>query len=199
LDPAKPIKGQSANLNTSQNEMMDQIRADYGIKGGNVVKGHLLNDNLGGNALSTNLYPITKAANSAHLGYVENIAKLELWKHGKGIYYSVEVDGVPKITKPHASFVCQINHWDPATEKVGDQIAHVSVNSNLEDFGSKGAYHDVEDMESGEDLDREKNPRKPPGFHAPSTSVGGLSADEERLRNKDNDKTLGSDLWWQKK
>lgn len=197
LDPAQPIRGQSANLNTSQDDMMNTIRDSYGIKGGNVVKGHLLNDNLGGSALSNNLFPITKGANSAHLGYVENVAKLELWKQGQGIYYRVDVDGAANINTPEARFICLIKEWNPKTNKTGDQLLNVGVTSNLNDYGSKGAYHDVEDMDdSSEEVDREKNPKKPPGFSNPANSVGGLEDFEVKLRNDDNSKTLIPNIKW---
>lgn len=191
LDPTQPLRGQSANLNTSQDEMMGQIRADYGIKGGNVVKGHLLNDNLGGSALSTNLYPITKAANSAHLGYVENVAKDIQWSEEEGIYYRVDVDGTPDISQAAAAFDCEIHEWNPKKDKIGKQLLGVKVNSNLDDVSSKGAYHDVEDIDMGEEPEREKNPKKPKGFVNPATREGDLEQWEKNLRNKDNAKTLG--------
>lgn len=197
LDPAQPIRGQSANLNTSQDDMMNTIREGYGIKGGNVVKGHLLNDNLGGSALSNNLFPITKGANSAHLGYVENVAKLELWKQGQGIYYRVDVEGAANINTPEAKFICLIKEWNPKTDKTGGQLLKVGVTSNLNDYGSKGAYHDVEDMDdSDEEVDREKNPKKPPGFVNPATKVGDLADFEVDLRNNDNNKTLIPNIKW---
>lgn len=189
LDPNNPLRGQSANLNSSQNDLMSDIREEYGIKGGGVVKGHLLNDNLGGSALSTNLYPITKGANSAHLGYVENIAKHEQWSEEEGIYYEVTVDGTPKITSATAAFDCEIHEWNPKKNEIGKQLLGVRVNSDL---NSVGSYHDVEDIDMDEEPVREKNPKKPKGFQHPATREGELEEWEKKLRKKDNKDKLGS-------
>lgn len=196
LDPAEPIRGQSANVNKSQDTMMQAIRDNWGIKGGNLVKGHLLNDNLGGNALSYNLYPISKPANSAHLGYVENLAKQELWKHGHGLYYKVAVDGKPNVNTATSAFKCELKVWNPKTKKYGEQLLKLNVNSDLNDVKSKDAYHDVYDVYSS-DPDRYGNPLKPKGFKEPTKSVGNLSDTEKQYRDKDNANTLSSDMqWW---
>jgi hypothetical protein len=189
LDPKKPIKGQSASLNKSQEEMMAAIRVHYRLtqKPGSVVKGHLLNDNLGGPALSNNLYPITKGANSAHLGYVENVVKQSVWNDDEGIFYQINVNGNPDITDPIASFDCLIHEWNPkkGKESIGKKVQyHRVVNSDLGNAVSKSAYHDVDDMEEDE-ATRERNPRKPDGFVDPATTVAELTPHEEMLRNQD--------------
>lgn len=55
---------------------------------GIIVEGHLWNDNLGGNALNINLFPMTRAANKDHLTYVENLAKSYIY-NGVPIYYNL--------------------------------------------------------------------------------------------------------------
>jgi hypothetical protein len=84
LDEDEPIKGQEAAVNASQEELMMRLRKkylgkQYKKKAGHFVKGHMLNDNLGGTALNENLFPITVMANKQHLSYVENKVKARLW------------------------------------------------------------------------------------------------------------------------
>lgn len=60
------------------------------------VKGHLLNDNLGGPGTEENLFPITEKANKAHSAQVEE--ELKKWVNTMGfyIYYEVEVKSIDK-------------------------------------------------------------------------------------------------------
>lgn len=183
LDPNDMEQGQSANLNTSQNEMMDAIRGQWGISGGGLVKGHLWNDNLGGSAMNYNLYPITKAANSDHLGFVENLAKHLVWGR-QPIYYSVEVDAVPDITEPKAEFDCEVREWDPQTEKIGNLVSEpVTITSDLRDVG---AYNEAYETYTGNPADRQKRPRKPKWAKNPKTRVGELTKQE--LWERENQK-----------
>ncbi len=176
LDPNNMQQGQSANLNTSQDDMMSAIRNQWGITGGGLVKGHLWNDNLGGSAMNYNLYPITKAANSDHLGYVENKAKEYVWSHGKPIYYRVEVDANPDINDPKAEFDCEIREWDPNTEALGSLLfGPVTIESDLNDVG---AYNEAYETYTGNPADRQKRPKKPKWAKTPKTKVGELTKKE---------------------
>lgn len=176
LDPNDMKHGQSANLNTSQDPMMSEIRQQWGIKGGALVKGHLWNDNLGGSAMNYNLYPITKAANSDHLGYVENKAKEYIWQHQQPIYYKVEVDGTPDINSAKAEFDCEIRAWNPNTNKLGNLLfGPVTIVSDLNDVG---AYNEAYETYTGNPADRQKRPKKPKWATSPKTKVGELSKQE---------------------
>ncbi len=194
LDPAQPLRGQSANINTSQNDMMSAIRNRYGLKGGQVVKGHLLNDNLGGTALSNNLFPITKAANGAHLGYVENLAKEDLWSKGMGVFYQVRVRGHANIKSPKSAFECKLQQWNPSSNKVVGGALTLSVNSDFGNAVARTAYHDVDAMDVDDDYEfgRVKNPHKPQGFMEPAKKVGSLNSLEAKARNFDNNNKLSS-------
>ncbi len=176
LDPNNMQQGQSANLNTSQDQMMSAIRNQWGITGGELVKGHLWNDNLGGSAMNYNLYPITKAANSDHLGYVENKAKEYVWNHRKPIYYRVEVDANPDINDPKAEFDCEIREWDPNTDALGSLLfGPVTIESDLNDVG---AYNEAYETYTGNPADRQKRPKKPKWAKNPKTKVGELTKQE---------------------
>lgn len=175
LDPQDMHQGQSANLNVGQNDMMTAIRTMWGIRGGDVVKGHLWNDNLGGSALNINLYPITKAANSDHLGYVENKAK-ECIARQIPIYYKVEVDAKPDITEPTADFDCEIRQWDPISGMPGKLLIEpVTVSSDLR---TVHAYNEAYETYTGYVADRQKRPRLPKWLKSPKTRIGELTQQE---------------------
>lgn len=190
LHPNDMRQGQSSGLNVGQDEMMDTIRDVYGIKGNNVVKGHLLNDNLGGLALNDNLYPITGAANKNHLNYVENAVKQANWIQAKGLYYKVEVDANPTIDDPEADFDCVLKEWNPKTNDLGkDIIPPTSIPSDLEDVAGKGYHLAPFNTYTGEEVNPVKRPRKPKSALKPKTKVSELTKQEkeDRLSDMNND------------
>ena len=176
LDPNHMPHGQSANINKSQDDMMAAIRKGWKIVGGGVVKGHLLNDNLGGTALNNNLYPITRAANKDHLMYVENVVKDMVWNDHTGVYYEVKVEGNPTIKDPTATFHTRIAEWNPKTDKYGKVVKTISVPS---DFKSVSKYHQVFDTDDpNADLETTTNPHKPKWALHPKTKVSELTKQE---------------------
>jgi len=82
-------KGEEARKNKDQDDMMADYKNKTGLKREKLVKGHLLNEYLGGKAKNSNLYPITDGANYDHLGYVENYVK-KLVLAGRTVKYEVE-------------------------------------------------------------------------------------------------------------
>jgi hypothetical protein len=181
LDPASPIRGWSANLNKSQTEMMSTMRSYHGITGGDLVKGHLLNDNLGGTALGENLFPITRGANSSHLKYVENIAKNYAWQ-GTGVYYKLVVSGAPNINATSSNFLTSIAEWNPNTNQYG-QMEYINVESDLNQVRDYEAAYNPDDF--NEELSREKNPSKPKHFGEPAKNVRDLQDWETNARSGD--------------
>lgn len=182
LDPKSPIRGWSANLNKSQNGMMTAMRNYHNITGGDLVKGHLLNDNLGGTALGENLYPITRGANSSHLGYVENIAKNHAWK-GKGLYYRLVVQGDPSIDATYSNFLTTIGEWDPSSNQISSET-NINVESDLTQVRDYESAYNPEDF--NEHLSREKNPLKPSNIADPAKNVSDLSDQEQLARSNDS-------------
>lgn len=185
LDPTDMPRGWSANLNNSQDAMMDAIRERWDIVGGDVVKGHLLNDNLGGTALGNNLYPITRGANKDHLSYAENAVKSRIWSKQLGMYYSVNVVGTPNVDENIAYFDCVFKEWD--TAKPGDTSGKavtpaVTVFSNLEDAR---ATEMVWGFGHKNEPSRHKPTKRPKGFDKPKTKVGELDDDEVDMRDDD--------------
>ncbi len=89
LSQDSPI-GSEAGKDTSQNAMMDNLEKTLGDKRTKYIKGHLLNDHLGGPARPYNLFPITDQANSDHLVFMEKYVKAEVEK-GYVMYYKVNI------------------------------------------------------------------------------------------------------------
>ncbi|WP_323813553.1 eCIS core domain-containing protein [Cellvibrio sp. NN19] len=58
------------------------------------IKGHLLNHHIGGLGNNANMYPITAAANSAHLHQIETQVKNWVIQHHYWVYYSVDVNNI---------------------------------------------------------------------------------------------------------
>lgn len=74
------------------------------------IKGHLINHHLGGPGIASNLYPISRSANSNHCNYVENavINNLGNLPAGSGILYSVEVtEAEHLVSNPKCKLTCE--------------------------------------------------------------------------------------------
>ena len=86
LDPADSVKGSTP---AGQESMMANLRMRYGYKGNGLVRGHLLNHDLGGKGIPENLFPITAEANHIHRDSVETPTKEMLYK-GYDVVYKIE-------------------------------------------------------------------------------------------------------------
>ncbi|MCI5149575.1 MAG: hypothetical protein D3916_09345, partial [Candidatus Electrothrix sp. MAN1_4] len=99
-------------------------------KGGAVyIKGHLLNDNLGGPGIEKNLFPITQQANSDHHNKIEKDAKNIINKEGLLAFYRVVVSpGTPErisgfehesnhMFKVDSTFTCILDTYKKTGEK----------------------------------------------------------------------------------
>lgn len=104
LDPKEPVHGSSPGSSV-QSDLMQNLK-DRGYK--RMIRGHLLNGQLGGLGIAANLFPITSQANSKHKNYVENKIKDKV-NQGYLVNYSVNVNSAYDITNPNADFVCHAN------------------------------------------------------------------------------------------
>lgn len=85
------------------------------------IKGHLLNDNIGGPGTAANLFPITALANAEHEQNVEWAVKD--WVNNKRgwAYYKVEANIVAQGTDfVDADFVCTFDTLDAAGKRTGN-------------------------------------------------------------------------------
>ncbi len=107
LDPDNPVRGSATGVNS---DWMKWIRNHY--KKANVVRGHLLNHDLGGFGIEENLYPISTKANADHSAKVEQNVKGHLsdlysktTSQNPGyVHYRVNVDELQSYEK--AQFLC---------------------------------------------------------------------------------------------
>lgn len=100
------------------------------------IRGHLLNEHLGGEGDANNLFPLTGNANSQHLHSTESKIKNWVKEKNRWVFYNVRVDNVSKkldLSGPkknpknyvNCTFVCTANQKDAAGEikdKLSTQI-----------------------------------------------------------------------------
>lgn len=110
LDPQDQVDGSDTSQNDAQRPILNSVRALY--PGANMVRGHLLNAHLGGDAKDGNLYPISTTANNAHKDRVEYPVKGAMTQGG--VEYQVDVvNAVHSDATPNADFRCRAWHWQP--------------------------------------------------------------------------------------
>lgn len=118
IDAADPITGSAPKSSEQQPEMYQRLKAHYGQ---GFVRGHLLNDNLGGVGEVYNLFPITYSANSEHKitaeGHLKRYMRTEQAamknKLGGPYFVHYRVTAVPDnggdlTTNASARFLCEM-------------------------------------------------------------------------------------------
>jgi hypothetical protein len=117
-DPLGPNHAQGSGPSASAlSGVMDSLITEPGARNpSKYIKGHLLNDNVGGPGTAENLYPITAEANAAHVRNVESTVKTWVNTNKYWVYYSVQVNSISEhITHAgqkhgdnwiNANFVC---------------------------------------------------------------------------------------------
>lgn len=133
LVPHKPLKGSSPGSSKEHDLLMKELRIHYPGEG--FLRGHLLNDNLGGPGIWENMFPITAKANGSHLYDVEKPVKQALLdayelnektvsKDKYSVHYAVEAVSTGQmdefIEDPRASLHCT---WK-VEPKVSDKDMH---------------------------------------------------------------------------
>jgi hypothetical protein len=119
------------------------------------IKGHLLNDHVGGPGLSFNLFPITADANAKHLAYVEKFVKAQLHA-GYVIYYELRVShkapqDVNKDGKKPYSIDADFNFYWYLLDTSGKQIKAVHNNKIESIYNTTGSVpFDVTSEYAGE-------------------------------------------------
>jgi len=126
LDPAHPKKGSEPGAGV-QAGLMGYLK---GLTYKRMVRGHLLNGQLGGLGIAANLYPITTQANAKHKNHVENKVKDYVQKEpadgtGRRLLYTVDVaqQGSWKADKPDVYFNCLIQWEGTSTALVSEKIS----------------------------------------------------------------------------
>lgn len=99
------MKGENSKADKDQKKWMNKMPGGSAVRGNYTggsriyVRGHLLNDNLGGPANDHNLFPITNDANAQHKSAVEEYIKKGI-ENGYSYDYNVEITNVSEQTLP---------------------------------------------------------------------------------------------------
>ncbi|MBS1130155.1 MAG: hypothetical protein H6R16_1157 [Proteobacteria bacterium] len=111
----------------AQSTLMSKLETDPGESSPDkFIRGHLLNEHIGGVGDATNLFPITGNANSRHLHSTESRVKRWVDVPGNWVFYEVTVDGISSrlnasdVTQNYvnATFNCRaVLKDDDGTEK----------------------------------------------------------------------------------
>ncbi|MDR3705699.1 MAG: DNA/RNA non-specific endonuclease [Paludibacteraceae bacterium] len=128
LDPNNPVNGSEPGNSELYGSMNDLKKQGYN----SMIKGHLINSQLGGPGGSENLFPITTQANNLHKLYAENKIKQEVTNRNgtnNGVYYSVEATKTTRSTEfPSAAFTCEAYEWDVSK---GANLGAVNTNKPI--------------------------------------------------------------------
>ncbi len=149
----------SPPLGGALNLLMKHLPTDPSSKNDEkYIKGHLLNDNLGGPGSAQNLYPITADANSQHVRQVESVVKNWVNNEGYWVYYKVQVAN-EKVNlangEINADLVCEAARLDVDGNKsfkgainttihseLGKKRTHTQNKINKDEFSNKDAIKD---------------------------------------------------------
>lgn len=155
LDPKDPVIG--SETDKPQKDLLAAVKAKAS-RASAMVRGHLLNHDLGGYGVAENLYPITTSANGKHKDFVENAVQKELDKanknttaterdqgNGKGIYYQVQVGNAQfdtdNLVANPVSFICtakELTNVGPAQNgSQGNVLFNTTIVSNTKGVEAK--------------------------------------------------------------
>jgi hypothetical protein len=118
---------------SSQKKLMNLLPTDPHLSNKNkYIRGHLLNDNLGGPGTPNNLFPITANANKEHESIIESKVKQWVNNEKQWVTYNVKVRrGKVDLANGivNSVFACTASVWDP---KTNTEIDRISANINSE-------------------------------------------------------------------
>lgn len=143
LDPNDPKQGSTTAAAWGvHKQLMERLKEIWNTGLFGIVRGHLLNDHLGGQAIPENLFPIARAANACHLYQVEGYVK-HLVYNGRTVQYDVTVyneDGTQDFNEdnPRTIFHCEVDTVD------SEPAVHVSY--NVESDISKNSTNESRDI-----------------------------------------------------
>lgn len=135
-----PIYGSSTSQESSLEGLMAALKERYSQnKDVKLLKGHLLNHDLGGRAIPENLFPITYEANSKHKTHVEHPVETMLYKSknkDQYVHYIVNVDVKSKVSQkfypqihPKCELKCEWCLKDKNDDKIIDKDDEKIVSS----------------------------------------------------------------------
>lgn len=124
---------------SGQSDLMRRLTTTDAPANQKFVRGHLLNDLVGGEGRPRNLFPITAAANQAHERQIESRVKQWVNVNRYWVYYKVEVavgaleikDATKKMTnKVNSRLICEASVYDLEGDKRNTIKATISSTFN---------------------------------------------------------------------
>ena len=125
----------------AQSNLMSKLEttgSGEGSKNKFYIRGHLLNDNVGGPGEDYNLYPITSDANGEHERKIESKVKDWVNTERLWVYYKVSVtenlaklDATPASNKVNADFVCEAAIMGTGGSKIGTTTVTIKSEYNV--------------------------------------------------------------------
>lgn len=169
----------------SQKKLMNKLPTDPNLSNENkYIRGHLLNDNLGGEGEPYNLFPITANANKEHERVIESKVKKWVNDERQWVFYHVKVNNI--VDKSNIGYVdavldCQANVLDPVTLNPINSIK-AQIVSDYKNVKSADDKHAKDDGSRGT-----------VGNDAKSHNV--LLSTSKKIKEKLDDETYGH-LWF---
>lgn len=141
LDPNDPITGSSASGEAHVHmHLLHYLKNKWGSS---IIRGHLLNDHLGGLSVEENLFPISSNANKEHLNKIERFVKALVYRgnpeDAPAVHYSVVVLNEKDSQKfdefhPITKFHCEVaEDLDGGVNAAYDVWSDVSDNTSNPD------------------------------------------------------------------
>lgn len=146
------------------------------------IRGHLLNDNVGGPGEDYNLFPITAEANKAHEQYMESTVKTWVNDKKQWVRYEVEVKNVQanfSTQTVNSDFDCTASVIDPANSNKVLQTVSVVIPSRFKP--KKSPNIDLKNASPNSNLAKVGTQA---GKHTPLLSLAKKNAAEYKLNEK---------------
>ncbi|MCR9171829.1 MAG: DNA/RNA non-specific endonuclease [bacterium] len=146
----------SAPKSSAQPNLMAGLPTDPNLPNKDkFIRGHLLNDNLGGEGLDYNLFPITANANKQHHDLIEKTVKDWVNRDRMWVQYSVNV---MNTSDPYDSgFQCQAQILDPTDLKPKGASVSATIYSKLSH--KMNAYNEYDESIDAPTFDSETEAR----------------------------------------
>ncbi len=169
IDPQDEKTGSSASGDRQTHmHLLHYLSNKWGTR---IIRGHLLNDHLGGLSIEENLFPISDSANKNHLNKIEKYVKGYTYgKPQSGEFVRPQRIGY-KVEVFNSDNTQQFNEFNPQTEFRCDVEVNYEKNSGQEDFHVQ--YSVLSDISENTSNDDEQGPF---GADAPQSRNTGWKA-----------------------
>ncbi len=174
IDPKDEKTGSSASGDRQTHmHLLHYLSNKWGTR---IIRGHLLNDHLGGLSIEENLFPISDSANKNHLNKIEKFVKGYTYGEPKSNGFVRPQRIVYKVEVFNSDSTQKFNEFNPQTEFRCDVKVNYEKNSGQEDFRVRySVLSDISENTSNTDK------QEPFGADAPQSRNKGWKAKKKCL------------------